>query len=115
MVEHFYGNLKQFGFFLGVVLLFGAGRALADGSGTIRGKALDRQTKSALPGANVLVKGTSIGASTDLNGDFIINNAPSGEQTLVVSYVGYASSTIKLDVPAGGNLVKMIYLAPNAV
>ena len=58
-------------------------------SGTIKGKVFDKESKDALPGANVVIKGTTIGAATDLNGMFAISNAPSGEQTITVSYLGY--------------------------
>ncbi|MCL5021591.1 MAG: carboxypeptidase-like regulatory domain-containing protein, partial [Bacteroidetes bacterium] len=68
-------------------------------TGTIKGKVLDQLTKETLTGASVLVKGTSIGASTDLNGAFTIYNAPSGTQTLVVSYVGYTSASETVEVP----------------
>lgn len=46
-----------------------------------------------LPGVNVLVKGTTIGAITDADGKFQLN-APTGS-LLVVTYVGYASQTVK--------------------
>ena len=55
-----------------------------------------------LPGATVLVKGTSNGVSTDFDGKFTINAADSG--TLVISYIGYDtqeidfSSTMQIDV-----------------
>ena len=55
-----------------------------------------------LPGATVLVKGTSNGVSTDFDGIFTISATDSG--TLVISYIGYDtqeidfSSTMKIDV-----------------
>ncbi|MDE6017853.1 MAG: TonB-dependent receptor [Muribaculaceae bacterium] len=42
-------------------------------------------------GATVLVKGTSIGTSTDLEGNFVINNIPATATKLVISYVGMHS------------------------
>lgn len=39
-------------------------------------------------GASVLVKGTTIGAITDLDGKYVIENIPAGSKSLVVSYVG---------------------------
>ncbi|WP_299225374.1 TonB-dependent receptor [uncultured Psychroserpens sp.] len=49
-----------------------------------------------LPGANVVEKGTTNGASTDIDGKFTIQaNATSGE--LVISYVGYAKMTISFN------------------
>lgn len=115
MLENFYGILERYTFLLGVVLLLGASQAIAAGSGTIQGKVLDKGTKGALPGANVLVKGTSVGAATDLNGNFVIGNAPAGEQTLVVSYVGYSPLSEKVDVRPSETATLTIYLEPKAV
>jgi outer membrane cobalamin receptor len=58
----------------------------------ITGTVVDAELGSGLPGATVLVKGTSNGVSTDFNGVFTINASGSG--TLVVSYVGYDSREI---------------------
>ena len=58
----------------------------------ITGTVVDAELGSGLPGATVLVKGTSNGVSTDFNGAFTINASGSG--TLVVSYVGYDSKEI---------------------
>ncbi len=101
--------------FCGVILLLVAQSVTAAATGTIKGKVFDRETKDALPGASVLVKGTSIGASSDLNGTFTVYNAPSGQQTLVISYVGYVSLTVNVDVPDGQTLEKNFELEPTAV
>ena len=45
----------------------------------------------ALPYASIYVKGTSIGAATNSNGQFILSRLPEGEFTIVVSAVGYSS------------------------
>ncbi|HTR80170.1 MAG TPA: TonB-dependent receptor [Bacteroidota bacterium] len=73
-------------------------------TGVLKGKVLDKETNEGLPGANVVIKGTSIGAATDLNGAFSISNAPSGPQTVVVSYIGYISSTVVVNIPEGGTV-----------
>ena len=41
---------------------------LAQGSGTVKGRAYDRKTGDALPGANVIVVNTSLGSSTNAVG-----------------------------------------------
>lgn len=46
-----------------------------------------------LPGANVIVKGTSNGTTTDFDGGYTLNNVPS-DATLVFSYVGYTTKEI---------------------
>ena len=84
-------------------------------SGTIKGKVFDKDSKDALPGANVVVKGTSIGAATDLNGAFSIPNAPSGEQTITVSYLGYVSVSMTIKIPDGGSATQDFYLGATTI
>ena len=98
-----------------VLFLFVAQAAFAAGTGTLKGKVLDKVTKEALPGATVEVKGTSVGASTDLNGNFVIDNAPAGEQSIMVSYIGYVTATQRVDVLPGQTVAKDFYLQPTAV
>lgn len=64
---------------------------------TIYGKVVDKLTQQPLPGANVLVVNTILGASTDLNGKFEIKNLPIGEYQIRASIIGYKSVT-KTDV-----------------
>jgi len=75
-------------------------------SGTIRGTISDQITKEKLPGANLIIKGTSNGVASDLKGNFLLRNVPSGKQTIVISYIGYVSDTVVVDVPAGGSITK---------
>jgi TonB-dependent receptor len=65
----------------------------------ISGNVSDLTTGEALPGANVLIKGTVRGTASDLEGNFTIHNVPPGEYTLVVTYIGYKTSeqTIKVE------------------
>ena len=57
----------------------------------ITGTVVEKATGEPVVGASVLVKGTSIGAATDINGNFTINNLPAGSKTLQVSYIGMHS------------------------
>ncbi len=98
---------------LGMLLFVVASSLIA--AGTIKGKVLDKDSKDALPGANVVIKGTSIGTSTDLDGGFSISNAPAGEQTVVVSYIGYVSSTVTVNIPEGGTIVQDFRLGATIV
>ncbi|MBD3224185.1 MAG: TonB-dependent receptor plug domain-containing protein, partial [Caldithrix sp.] len=63
--------------------------AYAGTTGKIAGKVVDANTGEPLPGANVIIEGTLLGASTDTDGDYYIINVPVGAYTLVVSYIGY--------------------------
>jgi TonB-dependent receptor len=80
----------------GLLLFFAAPSLMA--SGTVKGKVFDKDTKEALPGANVTVRGTSIGAASDLNGMYTILNVPPGTFTVQVSYVGYRTKTAEVSV-----------------
>lgn len=60
----------------------------------IMGVVKDAQTKEELIGANVIVKGTNLGAATDIDGKFIIINVPVGTYDLTVSMVGYTTKTL---------------------
>ncbi len=66
--------------------------ALAQGR-TVTGTITDGETGEGIPGANVVIKGTSNGTITDFNGDYSIN-VSGDDVTLVVSYVGYATSEV---------------------
>ncbi len=98
-----------------LVLFLGSRPVLAAGTGTLKGFVFDRETKAGLPGASVLVKGTSIGASTDLNGAFTIYNVPSGRQTMFISYVGYESMNVEVNISEGQTLNRNFELQPTAV
>ncbi|WP_321279364.1 carboxypeptidase-like regulatory domain-containing protein [Marinifilum fragile] len=74
---------------------------------TITGVVLDAQTKLALPGANVVVKGTTQGTTTDINGKFTLNVEQSTGQ-LVISFIGYESMTMAYNVNQSSNLGEIL-------
>ena len=83
----------------GICLLLLAGMlagstAWAQTPGIIKGQLTDLLTKDAMIGATVLVKGTTQGAATDIEGNFVINRVPVGVYTLVLSAVGYQTTEI---------------------
>jgi outer membrane receptor for ferrienterochelin and colicin len=63
-------------------------------NGTIAGKVVDVQSQEAIIGANVVIQGTSVGAATDLDGNFTISNVKPGTYAIVVSFVTYKTQTI---------------------
>lgn len=66
----------------------GKAEYLAYQSTTVTGTITSSEDNSALPGVNILEKGTNNGTITDLNGKYLLN--VSENATLIVSYVGYA-------------------------
>ncbi len=64
-------------------------------TGKIAGQVKDAQSGEALPGVNVFLDGTSLGAATDVDGYYVITNITPGVYTVKFSYVGYAEYTVK--------------------
>ena len=59
--------------------------------GRLKGTITDSTSNNTLVGANVYIKGTALGASTNIEGEYIINEIPSGMYTIKVSYIGYST------------------------
>jgi len=63
---------------------------------TISGTVIDAEINAPLPGANIVEKGTTNGASTDFNGNFTLKTQASSGQ-VVITYVGYSSITLSFN------------------
>jgi hypothetical protein len=74
--------------------------AFAGTTGKIRGIVTDSRTGEVLPGVNVLIQGTTIGAATDIDGEYIILLVPPGLHTLEAHMVGYKTEIIN-DIKVG--------------
>jgi len=59
------------------------------GKGKMAGTVIDARTQEALAGVNVELKGTYMGAATDLDGQFLITNVSPGQYDVEVSIIGY--------------------------
>jgi outer membrane receptor protein involved in Fe transport len=64
--------------------------SMAGTTGKIAGTVTDAANGRPLPGVNILVEGTTLGASTDLNGRYFILNVPAGVYTLRAEMIGYS-------------------------
>jgi len=64
-------------------------------TGKIAGKITDQTTGEALIGANIIVIGTMMGASSDIDGNYFILNLPPGEYQVKASMLGYSSFTFQ--------------------
>ena len=64
-------------------------------NGKITGIIINKETGEPLPGVNVVIEEISLGAATDVNGDYFIINVPPGDYTLQVSYIGYATQKVQ--------------------
>jgi hypothetical protein len=82
-------NIKlYFALFLCFSLLF------AGDTGKIVGKVTDSETGETLSGVNILLKGTSMGAASDTDGNYIILNVPAASYTITASYIGYKTINV---------------------
>lgn len=63
---------------------------------TLSGKIKDKATGEALPNATVQVKGAKTGVAANVDGYFLLTNIPSDTSTIVVTYLGYPPTEVKL-------------------
>jgi len=74
-----------------LTILMTATLSFAQSTQTIRGRVVDHETHTPLPGASVVLLNSNplIGTATDLDGNFRLTSIPVGRQGISVSYVGY--------------------------
>lgn len=77
---------------------------------SVTGVVSDAETGEALPGVNVIIKGTTTGTSTDVSGIFELT-VPTLQDTLVFSYIGYQT----LEVPLAGRTELNVELVSMAI
>ena len=85
--------MKQLSLFLILILM--PTLVLAGINGKISGTVIDAETGDPLAGTNVLVEGTSFGASTDADGKFNILSVPVGTYSVKAAFIGYAEVTFQ--------------------
>ncbi|MFB6317831.1 TonB-dependent receptor domain-containing protein [Saccharicrinis sp. FJH54] len=66
-------------------------------NGVIKGRVFDEANNDAVPFANVVILGTTVGSTTDLDGNFTITGVQPGFVKLQVSFVGY-QTTVSRDI-----------------
>jgi len=65
---------------------------------TVSGTVTDASTGDALPGANVVLVGTNMGAAAASDGSYTVTNVPAGSYTITASVIGYADASQSVDV-----------------
>jgi len=83
--------------------------------GTIRGMVTDSASGDAMVGANILVKGTALGAATDIYGKYRIQNVGAGARILRISYVGAQTKEVPVTVPAEGEVLVNVSVMPDVI
>ncbi|RFZ94884.1 TonB-dependent receptor [Mucilaginibacter conchicola] len=82
-------------------------------AGKITGKVTDDKGEP-LPGATVRIAGTTLGATTDVNGDYSIT-APEGSYTLTVTFVGFKQAEVNVTITGERTTVENIKLSAGAM
>ena len=85
------------------------------GPGRVRGTVTDTTNGQPIPSANVVLRGTSLGASTNSAGFYHISSVPGGTYTLVVSQVGYRTKSVIVTIHADEILQVNIDLIPSVI
>ena len=103
-------GIKLISFLMVILLAFSPASVWGQGaSKTIKGTLMDATTKEALVGANVLIKGTTKGATADANGQYSIN-VSDDKAVLVFRFLGYDSQ----EIVVGGRSTIDVSLQSNA-
>jgi outer membrane receptor protein involved in Fe transport len=101
LANHHKTILRIFIFVLLVCSVFGGT------SGKIAGRVIDAETGEPLPGVNVIIENSSMGASTDIDGIYFIINVPVGSYSVRAGMIGY-NTMIMTDVSVRGDLTTTI-------
>ena len=81
-------------------------------TGTVTGVVVEEGRGEPLPGANVRIKDTAEGTSTDLNGRYRLDGLAPGAYDLVFSFVGFQRKTVTgVEVTAGSTVKLEVALA----
>ncbi len=70
-----------------------AAQSFAGTTGKVSGVVTDGETGEALPGANIIIEGSTMGAASDMQGRFTILNIPPGVYVVKASFLGYAAQS----------------------
>ena len=81
-----------------VVMMLASATIFAQG--TVSGTVFDSEMNGPLPGANVILSGTSTGVTTDFDGNFSID-VPQSSGTLEISFVGYKTKNLPFTIVDG--------------
>lgn len=98
-----------------IVITFITAISFAQNTATITGKLIDKEfNDEPLPFANVLIKGTATGTTSDIDGLYQLEDLEVGTYTLVFSFIGYETQEIQVDLVAGQTATVNVTMAASA-
>jgi CarboxypepD_reg-like domain/TonB-dependent Receptor Plug Domain len=99
---------------LAVSIMLSAQTPIVTSNSDIKGFVYDKNNGEPIIYTNVYLKGTSYGAQTDLNGYYLIKKVPSGNYTIMCTYVGYDTTALVIEVKDGQTINQKIFLSKKA-
>ena len=84
-------------------------------TGSIRGNIYDQETGDPIMFGTVRLQDTDMGTTTDLDGFFSLGNIPTGTYNLVVTYVGYDSIGVEVNVEADKIVNKQLFMVSSGI
>jgi len=95
-------------FLLLTLFFISASYAQESTKGTIAGKLMDKEISGeTLPFANVIIKGTSQGTTTDIDGLYSLENITPGTYTVIYSFVGYETLEVPNVIVVAGKVTEI--------
>ena len=89
--------MRKLFFVIPVIIPLGV---FAEGTGLVYGSVVDEETGEILIGVNLLVDETLLGAASDYNGYYLIEDVPTGSKKIIVRMMGYKTDTFDVEVVA---------------
>jgi TonB-dependent receptor len=83
--------------------------------GTLRGVVSDSARQKPLIGANVILLETSLGDVTDLDGIYTVSRIPAGSYRIRISYIGFASKVVTVEIPKDNSITLNIALSARII
>lgn len=96
-----------------LLLLLFTGSTVVFSQYKVTGKVFDADNGDPLPGATVVVDGTTSGTVTDMDGNFELT-VSEAHVNLKFAFIGYADKTMRYNVATNGN-IGIVYLDPQSI
>lgn len=87
-----------------LILLLVVGLTAAEAQTVLTGTITDETTSNPIPGVNLIIKGTSVGTVSDINGHYTLQTSTKPPFSVVASFVGYARKEVTVTNEAGGTI-----------
>ncbi len=97
-----------------IIILTSLGFAMAQ-TAMVRGFIYEEESGEPAIFSNVYLQGTNFGASSDVNGYFLISKVPPGDYTLMATYLGFDTIAVPITLAAGAIQDKKLFLKKSSV